>query len=145
MRIVIASSWGPFFKFAFCWCFGRVGRNHQSAPIHSHPKPTVLVVGDLVVSVIMEGASVLARVKKLLTQPCKQRHLQRKLSRLWDTGSRRNVHRPNSALQTMLHRRHNLHFRWKAAAVFRIPMDQPTLRLSLHRGVWSGTGGFGTS
>ena len=58
MRIVIASSWGPFFKFAFCWCFGRIGRTHQSAPIIAIPKPTVLVVGDLVVSVIMEGASV---------------------------------------------------------------------------------------
>ena len=49
-----------------------------------------------------------------------------------------------SALQTMLRRRHNLHFCWKAGAHFRIPMDQPTLRLSLHRGVWSGTGGFYT-
>lgn len=108
---------------------------------HSHSKPTVLVVGDLVVSVIMEGASVLARVKKLLTKPC-NRDICRGSCLVSDTGSRRNVHRPNSALQTMMRRRHNLHFCWKAAAVFRIPMDQPTLRLSLHRGVWSETSGF---
>ena len=61
---------GSIFQVRFLLVLWEDWKNPPIGAHHSHPKPTVLVVGDLVVSVIMEGASVLARVKKLLTQPC---------------------------------------------------------------------------
>ena len=81
MRIVIASSWGPFFKFhGFDWKIPNLQAKPPMSGHHSHPKPTGLVVGELVTSVIMEGVSVLARVKKHFDTAMQQRHLQRKPS-----------------------------------------------------------------